>query len=293
MRNRSKYRTWVSAALTAAAIMLTPTTALAASLSAMSLRITQSGSTIDVEKYASGSAYSVQSASVSDDTLTIKVYAGSGNSWSSKLTKAKVNLYGNLSSSDVESVSRSGSVLTVKVTLPDDAATSATSSKSSSSSSSGSSSKSTSSSKSSGSSSSTKSKVTVKKNALASSSSSSSSKKSSTSASGNSSDEDVEANAISDAPMYTGYGWWIHDQEGLVVFKPDRSYTVSNWQLIGNKWYYFNEYGYMKTGWVNLGGTYYYLGEDGAMLTSQWTPDGYYVGSDGHWYPALGHKTTS
>ena len=196
MRNRSKYRTWVSAALTAAAIMLTPTTALAASLSAMSLRITQSGSTIDVEKYASGSAYSVQSASVSDDTLTIKVYAGSGNSWSSKLTKAKVNLYGNLSSSDVESVSRSGSVLTVKVTLPDDAATSATSSKSSSSSSSGSSSKSTSSSKSSGSSSSTKSKVTVKKNALASSSSSSSSKKSSTSASGNSSDEDVNKTVL-------------------------------------------------------------------------------------------------
>ena len=93
--------------------------------------------------------------------------------------------------------------------------------------------------------------------------------------------------------MYTGSGWWIHDQKGWWYLNPDRSYTISNWQLIGNKWYYFNEYGYMKTGWVNLGGTYYYLGEDGAMLTSQWTPDGYYVGSDGHWYPALGHKTTS
>ena len=55
-------------------------------------------------------------------------------------------------------------------------------------------------------------------------------------------------------------------------------YMVTGWQKINGQDYYFNTSGIMSTNaWVGA----YYLGEDGAMFTNAFTPDGYYVGSNG------------
>ena len=32
-----------------------------------------------------------------------------------------------------------------------------------------------------------------------------------------------------------------------------------SWKQIDGSWYYFDQYGHMKTGWLNLSGKYYYL----------------------------------
>ena len=45
-------------------------------------------------------------------------------------------------------------------------------------------------------------------------------------------------------------------------------------------WCYIDDNGnYLKDQWVGN----YYLGSDGVMMTNSWTPDGYFVGTDGAW----------
>ncbi len=54
---------------------------------------------------------------------------------------------------------------------------------------------------------------------------------------------------------------------------------AGQWKYDGN-WYYLDDNGnYLKNQWVGN----YYLGADGVMMTNSWTPDGYYVGTDGAW----------
>lgn len=60
-----------------------------------------------------------------------------------------------------------------------------------------------------------------------------------------------------------------------------------SWQLINNKWYYYNEYGAIATNcWVGD----YYVGNDGVMLVSTTTPDGFNVGADGKWTPVISNE---
>ena len=67
-------------------------------------------------------------------------------------------------------------------------------------------------------------------------------------------------------------GWWYEEADG--------SYPTNAWKLIKDKWYYFDNVGYMvENRWVGN----YYLGADGAMLVSTSTPDGYYVDATGKW----------
>ena len=74
------------------------------------------------------------------------------------------------------------------------------------------------------------------------------------------------------------------------MFTPDGYYCGSNGAYVTKRWikvngkdYYMNASGKVtKNAWVGS----YYLGSDGAMLTNTYTPDGYYVGSDGLWTPA-------
>lgn len=68
-------------------------------------------------------------------------------------------------------------------------------------------------------------------------------------------------------------GWWWVDEDG--------TYPVSQWRYIGDRWYFFNEAGYMRTGWISWNGSWYYCDSSGAMLTSTTTPDGYYVDENG------------
>ena len=75
-------------------------------------------------------------------------------------------------------------------------------------------------------------------------------------------------------------GWWYEYTNG--------SYPRNTWSNIDGAWYCFDGTGYMMTGWIWSGNQWYYCDPregsgQGAMLTSTYTPDGYWVNSDGVW----------
>lgn len=85
-------------------------------------------------------------------------------------------------------------------------------------------------------------------------------------------------------------GSYYVDENGLYVrnsMTPDGFYCGADGVYVTNRWvkyngkdYYMNAYGKMaKAIWQGN----YYLGDDGFMLTNTFTPDGFYVGSDGAW----------
>lgn len=78
-----------------------------------------------------------------------------------------------------------------------------------------------------------------------------------------------------------GAGVWQLDATGWWWQRRDHTWPASQWELINNKWYFFNEGGYMVTGWVNWNNLWYYLGPDGDMWVNCQTPDGYTVNADG------------
>ena len=81
-------------------------------------------------------------------------------------------------------------------------------------------------------------------------------------------------------------GQWILDNTGWWYKHDDGSYTKDGWEKINNKWYLFNDRGYMLYGWqYSSGANWYYLGnkDDGSMKTGWVLTDGkwYYFNSDG------------
>ena len=86
-------------------------------------------------------------------------------------------------------------------------------------------------------------------------------------------------------------GSYYMDSEGKMKtnsFTPDGYYCGADGVYVRNAWikyngnyYYMNANGLMrKNAWAGA----YYLGADGMMKTNAFTPDGYYVGSDGAYY---------
>ena len=86
-------------------------------------------------------------------------------------------------------------------------------------------------------------------------------------------------------------GSYYMDSEGKMKtnsFTPDGYYCGADGVYVRNAWikyngnyYYMNANGLMrKNAWAGA----YYLGADGVMKTNSFTPDGYYVGSDGTYY---------
>ena len=91
----------------------------------------------------------------------------------------------------------------------------------------------------------------------------------------------------------TGSGTWMQDAKGWWYKESDGSYPKSKWMELSynniNRWYYFDEEGYMATGWKFINGKWYYLYENtqdsaikGAMANNT-KINGYYVGNDGAW----------
>lgn len=56
--------------------------------------------------------------------------------------------------------------------------------------------------------------------------------------------------------------WWYRHGDG--------SYTRSDWEYIGNKWYYFDQNGWMITGWQKVSGSWYYMESNGARVADGW-----------------------
>lgn len=81
-------------------------------------------------------------------------------------------------------------------------------------------------------------------------------------------------------------GEWILDNTGWWYKHSDGSYSKDAWEKINDKWYLFNEKGYMLYSWqYSNGGNWYYLGNDndGSMKTGWILTDNkwYYMNSDG------------
>ena len=56
--------------------------------------------------------------------------------------------------------------------------------------------------------------------------------------------------------------WWYRHGDG--------TYTRSDWEYIGNKWYYFDQNGWMITGWQKVSGSWYYMEGNGARVADGW-----------------------
>ena len=59
---------------------------------------------------------------------------------------------------------------------------------------------------------------------------------------------------------------------------PDGNVAPAGWRQIRDRWYVFDENGFMRTGWYIDSGNWYYLdAKEGYMWRNATTPDGYYV----------------
>ena len=96
-------------------------------------------------------------------------------------------------------------------------------------------------------------------------------------------------------------GKWVSNSVGKWYEYSDGTYENSGFKKIENETYYFTSNGYVKTGWLSVNNNWYFFKNSGCMVTSNWagsyymdsdgkmktnafTPDGYYVGSDGAYY---------
>lgn len=66
-------------------------------------------------------------------------------------------------------------------------------------------------------------------------------------------------------------GSWKRDGKGWWFQKKDGSYPKSEWVMNANKWYRFDENGYMQTGWITLNNQKYFTNSDGTMVSNDWS----------------------
>ena len=85
-------------------------------------------------------------------------------------------------------------------------------------------------------------------------------------------------------------GSWEKDGDRWRFKLPDGTYAPEGWRQIRDRWYVFDENGFMRTGWYIDAGKWYYLDEkEGYMWKNTTTPDGYFVNI----YGALDDKASS
>jgi hypothetical protein len=85
----------------------------------------------------------------------------------------------------------------------------------------------------------------------------------------------------SSSTYYTGT--WKQDANGYWYQFSNGTYPKNCWTVIDGSYYCFDANGYRRYGWIYWNNKWYYCGTDGALLANTYTPDGYYVGSDGVW----------
>ncbi len=80
---------------------------------------------------------------------------------------------------------------------------------------------------------------------------------------------------------FKGYATSLQIIDNKFYYFDQDGWMQTGWQKISDKWYYFNSSGEMMTGWILDSGKWYYLNGFGIMLSDTITPDGYWLGSDG------------
>lgn len=101
----------------------------------------------------------------------------------------------------------------------------------------------------------------------------------------------VQAEPGSEAAAGTAGYSWVQDGSGWRYADSQGQNISPGWQMIGGKWYWFGEDGWMKTGWLSQDGAWYYLEPSGAMASGWRQIDGagYYFREDG--VMQTGHMT--
>ena len=89
-------------------------------------------------------------------------------------------------------------------------------------------------------------------------------------------------------------GAWLKDDNGWWYCYPNKTYPRNTWLNLNGNWYYFGDNGYLYMNrWVLWNNLWYYCGSNGVMLRNAYTPDGYWVDSNGVWYPSQGNSYSS
>lgn len=100
----------------------------------------------------------------------------------------------------------------------------------------------------------------------------------------------IDGNLITGWQLYGGKWYYLNSDGSMAI----------GWKSVAGNWYYFKPNGEMKIGWYQEWSTWYflkssgamaantwagnyYLSASGAMLVNAYTPDGYYVRTDGSW----------
>ncbi len=104
--------------------------------------------------------------------------------------------------------------------------------------------------------------------------------------------------ALSGTWKQDGSWWWFECDDGsypanvIVTIRGNQYAFDVNGYMISNQWVHAPGYGWhyctgsgkiAENQWVGN----YYVGSDGVMLTNTWTPDGYWVDSEGAWDPSV------
>ena len=75
-------------------------------------------------------------------------------------------------------------------------------------------------------------------------------------------------------------GTWITVNNKYKFKKANGCFAKDEWEDINEKWYHFDENGYMQTGFLNLNGNLYYLNDDGSMAKDTVIND-YFIDENG------------
>ena len=89
--------------------------------------------------------------------------------------------------------------------------------------------------------------------------------------------ESIPNNLITDASELSG-GTWSKNALGWQLKKANGKNARRQWALVNEKWYAFDEAGYMLTGWQLVNGRWYYLDPVNGHMLNGWQKVG------GYWY---------
>jgi len=86
-------------------------------------------------------------------------------------------------------------------------------------------------------------------------------------------------------PVSESVAGWIYNKKagGWTYRLGIDQMATEQWVFLDDKFYYFDEEGFMQTGWQMVEGEWYYLYEDGSCAINTMTPDGYRVDNRGVW----------